>query len=453
VGNGSGVSRGDRNRNARLVRLRALVPVSNAIAAMDLADGKQMLVVVDHDSRVVARRVLRCRVWQLGAALEWAAGRARAAGFAGVTVACEPTGHRWRVVGQLATERGMPFVCVQTLLVAWARRNEDLTRDKTDDRDAMLIGRLVSELRCYEPEPTDATWTRLRHLGARRGRLVEEATGLEQQMRDLLDCAWPAVLAAAAQPFKSATWCAALDVALARATRAGGDLSRARRLGPARFEAAVRRQLPRWGKTRPCLRIVRAVFAALADSTGVAAVRLGVLERVHLVQRDWQQTGQRLIETETRMVAVLDELGLTELVCSIKGLSAVGAAAILAETGDPTRFATPRSVVKHAGLAPRERASGAYTGRTRIGRAGRPGLRLAAWRAAWVITRSNPVYAARFTHLTTRADNRLSAGQARAAIAAALLRHLHVVVTRREPWNPRIAAGGRPTASALSTAA
>jgi transposase len=82
-------------------------------------------------------------------------------------------------------------------------------------------------------------------------------------------------------------------------------------MGPVRFEAAVRRQLPRWGTTRPCLWIV---LAALGDPSGVAAVRLGVLERVHLVQRDRQQTGQRLVETEQRMVAVLDELGLTDLV-------------------------------------------------------------------------------------------------------------------------------------------
>jgi transposase len=34
MGNGSGVSRGDRNRNARLERLRALVPVTNAIAGI-----------------------------------------------------------------------------------------------------------------------------------------------------------------------------------------------------------------------------------------------------------------------------------------------------------------------------------------------------------------------------------------------------------------------------------
>jgi transposase len=240
-----------------------------------------------------------------------------------------------------------------------------------------------------------------------------------------------------------------LDVVL---SRAGGDLARVRRLGPARFEAAVRKELPRWGAARACLRIVRAVFAALSDSTGVRAVRPGILERVHLVQDDWRHTAARLAETEDRMVAVLDELDLTDLACSITGLSAVGAAAILAETGDPARFATPRSLVKHAGLAPRERASGAYTGRTRIGRAGRPGLRLAAWRAAWVITRSNPVYAARFTHLTTREHNRLSAGQARAAIAAAILRHLHVVVTRRQAWDPDIAAGGRTACTATDTA-
>jgi transposase len=57
--NGSGVSRGDRNRNARLVRLRELVPLEHAIVGIDLADTKQMVVVCDHDSRVLARRTFR----------------------------------------------------------------------------------------------------------------------------------------------------------------------------------------------------------------------------------------------------------------------------------------------------------------------------------------------------------------------------------------------------------
>jgi transposase len=132
MNNANGVSRGDRNRNARLSRLRELVPTANAIVGIDLADKKQMVVVTDHDSKVLARRTFRCRAWDLGVALDWAAERAARAGFAGATVACEPTGHRWRVLGQLAADRGLSFVCVQTLMTSWARRSEDLTFDKTD---------------------------------------------------------------------------------------------------------------------------------------------------------------------------------------------------------------------------------------------------------------------------------------------------------------------------------
>src|SRR5664280_3855313 len=108
------------------------------------------------------------------------------------------------------------------------------------------------------------------------------------------------------------------------------------------------------------------------------------------------------------MVEVLDELQLTELVCSIVGLSALGGATILAETGDLTRFASARAVVKHSGPAPREKSSGTYTGRTRLTGQGRPGLRRAAWRAVWGAQKANPVYAAKFTHLTTRTENKLN---------------------------------------------
>jgi hypothetical protein len=49
----------------------------------------------------------------------------------------------------------MSFVCVQPMLSSWARRTEDLTTDKTDDKDAVIIARLTVQLRCYLPEPVD----------------------------------------------------------------------------------------------------------------------------------------------------------------------------------------------------------------------------------------------------------------------------------------------------------
>jgi transposase len=356
-----------------------------------------------------------------------------------VTVSCEPTGHRWRVLGQLAAERGMRFVCVRPMQTAWARRAEDLTFDKADDKDAVLIARLTAQLRCYAPEPVDEAWGRLRHLGARREELIVANVAQIQQIRDLLECVWPAALDTAAQPFRSKTWAAAMSVIL---DRDGGDLDRTHRLGWARFERAVRRELGRRGGQRTSLRIARNLFAALVDPVGVVAHRRGALERVALVLEDWVVDQQRLAETERRMVIVVDELELTELVTSIHGISAVGAAAILAETGDPHRFATARAMVKHAGLAPREKLSGNFTGRTKLTGQGRPRLRVAAWRAVWGSLQTHTVYAARYRHLTGCEQNKLTPTQAQTVIAAAILRHLHAVVTTGHAWDPQIAAGG-----------
>jgi len=61
VANGSGVFRGDRNHNARLARLRELVPTTNAIVGIDLANATQMVVVCDHHSKVLARKTFRFR--------------------------------------------------------------------------------------------------------------------------------------------------------------------------------------------------------------------------------------------------------------------------------------------------------------------------------------------------------------------------------------------------------
>ena len=85
-------------------------------------------------------------------------------------------------------------------------------------------------------------------------------------------------------------------------------------------------------------KIVRCVRESLADAGGVVSQRRGALERVRLVLGDWMSLLARLADAGERMTGVLDELGLTGLVTSIDGLSAVGAAVILAETGDLTRF-------------------------------------------------------------------------------------------------------------------
>jgi hypothetical protein len=56
------------------------------------------------------------------------------------------------------------------------------------------------------------------------------------RIRDLLECAWPAVLATSRSPFRPVSWCASLAGVL---DRCAGDPGRVHRLGLARFAAAV----------------------------------------------------------------------------------------------------------------------------------------------------------------------------------------------------------------------
>ena len=346
---GSSVTRGDRRRNARRERLRRLVPRDGAVIGIDLGEDKQALAVIDHDGRVLGRKTVRVKAFRLGQALEWAVAAALAAGFGHVTVACEPTGARWMQVQRLCFERGLPLVCIQPLVSHISREQQDYTPHKTDESDCVMIARLAIELHCYVPEVLDETWAQLRHLGRRRAQLITAATASVLRVRDFLSVAWPVVTETCAQPFNSLTWLAAVQVA---AARCGGQPARLAALGAEGFTVLIRGGLAGWGAQKVHRGICARIFAALTDTEGaVTWSRRGLLRRIADELGDLQRTRAQLRQAEADMVTVLGELGLSRL-GDIPGLSAVGAAAILAETGDPRRYDSSSSMVKHAGLAP-----------------------------------------------------------------------------------------------------
>ena len=96
MSNGSSrrLSRGDRRRNEKLAWLREVITRDSAVLAFDLAADKQVCALTDPDSRVLARRTVRVKAWQLADAVAWGLARAGEAGVSSVVVACEPTGHR-----------------------------------------------------------------------------------------------------------------------------------------------------------------------------------------------------------------------------------------------------------------------------------------------------------------------------------------------------------------------
>jgi transposase len=473
VGKGNGVSRSERRRNARKERLRGLLPRDGAVVGIDLGEEKQALAVADHDARVVWRKTARVRAHELGGVLDLAVGAARAAGFASVAVACEPTGARWMQVARLCAERGLVLVCVQPLVSHIAREQQDYTSHKRDESDAVLIARLAAELHCYVPEALEETWAHLRGLGRRREQLVRAGTASVLRVRDFLSVAWPSAVTAAADPFGSVTWLAAVQ---AVAERCGGDPARLAAGGEEEFLALAAGQARAWGAARADKRVARNVLAVLDDPGAVAWSRRGLFRRIADELGDLQRSRARLKAVEADMAAVLGgELGLARL-GDIPGLTLTGAAVILAEAGDPRRYETSKSLVKHAGLSPADTSSGAFEGESRISRRGRPGLRAAAWRAVFPLLLHNPVMAAKYQAMVSAAEDaaraasaaarpgtaqaaqagraaRSARAKARVACAAALLRWIYFMTVHDAAWDPAAASGGRWTPEELPAAA
>jgi hypothetical protein len=134
------------------------------------------------------------------------------------------------------------LVCVNPMLVHRGREEEDFTRDRSDFKDATIIAKKVTELRCYVPYQLEGHWCRLRHLGARRNDQLTAAGTARQGLRDLLECAWPTVLQAAADPLDALTFRAAMTVS----THPDNIVA----MGFEAFAAAVADELPRWGGQR-----------------------------------------------------------------------------------------------------------------------------------------------------------------------------------------------------------
>ena len=431
----NGLTRGDVRRNARKAALRELVPAGGAVIGVDLGERKQALVVTGADNRVVARRSPRAGVHGLGAHLDWAAGRARAAGYGTVAVACEPTGSRWMVVQELCAARGLPLVCVQPLVTHVAREQQDLTGDKTDEGDCVLIAGLARELRCYVPEQLDAGWAELRAAGRDRAALITRAAAARQLIRDQLGLAWPGLLQVHSDPLASATWLACLQTAVDGGGLAGDAA------GYAAFAAAAAAGLAGWGGRRLGPAAAR-FHAALAGPAAVPRMARAARRRLAGALEDLRYARARRERLEQDMIAMLGELGIDyERICQIPGLTPAGLAAILAEAGDPRRLRSSSSLVKHAGMAPARNESGQFTGQARMSHRGRPGLRLAAWRATRAVLRHCDVLAARHAALTSRDHSRLADAQARVACAASLLRWIWALTVHGTRWDPRIAAG------------
>lgn len=423
------VTRGMRRRSEKQARRRERLPAHALIAGVDLAKKESIVVFVRAADRA---RVGKLQVSTDRAGIEHLIARGRELvaeqGSGPLVMAMEPTSHFWKPLARAAEAAGIGYVLVQGFVVAHARELDDLTRDKTDTRDATLIADLAAELRFTETRLAEGPWAELELLvTARDARRIERAAAL-QEMRALLELTWPDLLRA----------CPALAGTHLQALLRTGLTPQAIAALPARrFTALLRRHHPRrflgWMAGR--LRAAAHDVPELPETPAAALRWRLAAERVALAD-------VAIAELDARLLELLEATGYGWLRGQLRGLGDHTLAAILALTGDPTGYDDARCLVKLAGTNPTERSSGEREAAGGIHRRGHPLLRYVSYLAAVNLVRHEPEFRARFGELTRRdRPNRLTAKQAYVALANKLLRTLWSMATSGRGYEPAIARG------------
>jgi transposase len=423
------VTRGMRRQSSKLARRRERLPADALIAGVDLAKKESVVVFVRASDRARVGR-LRVTTDRVGTERLIARGQelARTHGTGPMVIAMEPTSHFWKPVARAAEAAGVGYLLVQSLVVARSREIDDLTRDKTDARDAVLIADLAAELRFTDTRLPEGPWAELDLLvDARDARRVERSAAL-QEIRALLELTWPGLLGACPD---------IIGTHLQALLRTGLTPGQLAVLPPCEFEALLRRHHPR--------RFLR----WMAGRLHAAARAVPVLPETPAAALRWRMAAERvaladeaIAGLDARMVELLEVTGYGWLRGQIRGLGDPTLAALLALTGDPARFDDARCLVKLAGSNPTERSSGEREAAGGIHRRGRPVLRFVAYQAAICLVRHEPDFRARYLELTSRErPNRLEPRQAMVAIANKLLRTIWAMAISGQGYQPAIARG------------
>ncbi len=142
--------------------------------------------------------------------------------------------------------------------------------------------------------------------------------------------------------------------------------------------------LRRWQPELPAIRRLRALMRRLQDLKELEQMernRLGVADANvdASIRAVLQRLEEQIAETAKAIRTHIDDdpdlRGKRDLLVSIDGLGERTAALLLAEMGDPLRFASARAITAFSGLNPSVQDSGKHQGHVRISRVGSSRLR------------------------------------------------------------------------------
>lgn len=341
-----------------------------------------------------------------------------------IIIASEPTGHYWYNLYDFLKKYNIKKVHVAPQHVKHSKELDDNTQRKDDQKDPLVIAKLVPEGRYIEPYIPEGVYAELRVAFNRRCDLSEALTRNSNRLTRWFDVYFPEYRKVFKDPG------AETGLMVLKRAPLPADIQ----------ELGVEGICALW---RECK--VRAAGTNRAQKLIDAAARsVGLKGGMAVRQELWQlmEEHELLVKQYSNIMSLMEELlkqipGADRLF-KVPGAGIVTVAGFLSEVGDISRFTDPKQIQKLAGLAVVENSSGKRKGLPGISRRGRSRLRWVLYLAAMSMVKNNKEMKAYHLHYTTRKKNPLKKMQSLMAIAGKIARIFYGILKNGTDYDPAI---------------
>ncbi len=334
---------------------------------------------------------------------------------AGVLLGMEPTNHYWKWLAADVEARHPEYSyrLVNAYTVRKHREGEQLERAKDDVRDALQIAELLRTGKSMETQLLHGSYAQLRQYATLYQRLRRDAAQTQNLLRAAVELSFPEL----AQVFKDLE-----GATVAAMLQAGVCASQIRQQSVDEFIAAVRQH---YGGQRLGTRKLGQVHELARRPVGLSEPEAALHMSIQVYAARLQFQRQQLAEVSTALAALFQTLPEAAALLSLPCMSALAAALLLAELGDPRRYSCAAQWVKLAGVQPVANSSGRRTrSRTPMSHKGRSRLREQLYWRVLVWVQHDPYFRGEYLRLQQRAEHPLTKME---AVGALMNKALHII--------------------------
>jgi len=282
---------------------------------------------------------------------------------ADILVGLEFAGHHGYTFAHYLAHKGYTVVSVLPAHTKRAKKLEDNSPNKSDDKDARLICKLTGD-GIFVPFPfLDTPYIDLKLLVVQHHRLVVEQTRFKNRLQTLLDTVWPEYMTHFSNLTKRA------PLAILERWPLPQDILEASPRTVLQFVKKVSRNHIPPAK----------VHALLTSARNTVGLKDGLEERrleLRFLFDRWTLLREQMRELEAKIEALVEVCPEAYVLTTVPEVSVICAATIVAELGTPDTYEHPAQIIKLAGMNLVGRESGlSVNGRRWQSKRGRPMLR------------------------------------------------------------------------------